>query len=245
MHQSILVPVVDKVPHAAIAYARLMSEAYCKPISFLCLDTNLYSELETYDYSIVSSDLSLDEALSQVVESLDAVMVIFQLDRRRRTIFRQLQSSRDLRIPYFFIPEDVSLAPPRRIVLPVSFYIEDREKAVWARSLHRVFQCECRLLKPADKGSRAAKNVIHIETFFQKHSIPFLTKAGRLSSFKNDKEALTLFSDWAHLIIVTASREYGLDDSIFGPKELHLLRKAHVPVMVLNPRDDLYILCGD
>ena len=47
----------------------------------------------------------------------------------------------------------------------------------------------------------------------------------------------------ADIAIITASREYGLDDIIFGPKELHIIKKSEIPLMVLNPRGDLYVLC--
>ena len=45
------------------------------------------------------------------------------------------------------------------------------------------------------------------------------------------------------LLMISASRDYGLDDILFGPKELKVI-KSTVPVMVINPRGDLYALCG-
>jgi hypothetical protein len=46
------------------------------------------------------------------------------------------------------------------------------------------------------------------------------------------------------MLIISASRDYGLDDIFFGPKELKVIRQSPVPVMVINPRKDLYTLCG-
>ena len=45
------------------------------------------------------------------------------------------------------------------------------------------------------------------------------------------------------LIIVSASRDYGLDDILFGPKESHVVKKSNIPVLLVNPRGDLYALC--
>jgi len=45
------------------------------------------------------------------------------------------------------------------------------------------------------------------------------------------------------IVLLSASRDYGLDDIIFGPKERHLIQKSTVPVLLVNPRGDLYALC--
>lgn len=243
--QTILVPVVDVVPRTAIAYAQILSEAYNKPISFLCLSSSLLEELKPFDSHIQFSDLPLDEAVPHAVAEQDAVMVVFESLAKRRIIQSQLSACRELRIPYFFIPKGGAITPPSRVVLPMSFLIEDREKATWGRSLHHFFDSQFTILKPKDKGSRAGKNVEHVQAFFDKHSIPYITVNGKKSSFKNDKEALALFAEGISLFMITASREYGLDDTFLGPKELHVIRKSQWPIMMLNPRDDLYILCGD
>ena len=47
----------------------------------------------------------------------------------------------------------------------------------------------------------------------------------------------------AGMIIVSASRDYGLDDILFGPKEYHVVKKSDIPVLLVNPRGDLYALC--
>nr|MBP7369599.1 universal stress protein [Paludibacteraceae bacterium] len=63
-------------------------------------------------------------------------------------------------------------------------------------------------------------------------------------SFKIDKEAIEKAVEMgAGLVIISASRDYGLDDILFGPKELHLIRKSPVPLLLVNPRSDLYALC--
>jgi len=243
--QTILVPVREEIPHSAISYAEMLSAAYEKPISFLCINETLVKELSSFGHTIIESKGRLTENIRQAVEELDPVMIVFENQSKRRIIQQQLTACRDLRIPYVFIPKGSPIQSPDKVALPMSFLIEDREKATWGRSLHRYFKSEFRILKPKDKGTRAGKNVAHVEAFFDKQSIPYETLQGKKSSFKNDKEVFSLLSDWASLVIVTASREYGLDDQFLGPKELHLLRHSQVPVMMLNPRDDLYILCGD
>lgn len=243
--QTILVPVIDGIPHTAISYAEMLANAYDKPISFLVLNHRFLSELESYSYPTLNISASLSQGIAEAIEQQDAVMVVFESDNKRRAIQEKLTSCRNLRIPYFFVPQGLDVIVPTKVALPMSFLIEEREKATWGRSLNRYFQSQFTILKPNDKGTRAAKNVKYVEEFFDKLSIPYSTVKGKKSSFKNDKEVLSSLSEWANLIIVTASREYGLDDQLLGPKELHIIRKSSLPLMMLNPRDDLYILCGD
>lgn len=244
-NQPILVPIMGVIPHKAIAYAELLSEAYNKPIALLCHNETLNEELKSFGHSVIHSDLSLKESITHFTAALDVVMIVWESHRRHSHISKALSACRDLRIPYFFVPSHVDVCPPLKVTIPMGFLIEEREKAVWARSLNHHFGSVFSILKPKDKGTRAAKNVTHVEAFFEKHTIKWVTLLGKKSSFKIEKEALSFLRDWADLTMITASREYGLDDQFFGPKELWLIKRSSQVLMVLNPRDDLYILCGD
>ena len=66
----------------------------------------------------------------------------------------------------------------------------------------------------------------------------------RKDSFKIEKEAMKKAVELqAGLLMISASRDYGMDDILFGPKEQKVISKSTVPVMVINPRKDLYTLC--
>ena len=66
----------------------------------------------------------------------------------------------------------------------------------------------------------------------------------RKDSFKLTQEAAERQRDFQHdLLILTASRDYGLDDILFGPPERKAIQRALVPVMLVNPREDLFSLC--
>ena len=63
-------------------------------------------------------------------------------------------------------------------------------------------------------------------------------------SFSVEKEAVARAQREGYgVVIISASRDYGLDDLLLGPKELHLVRKSTVPLLLVNPRGDLYTLC--
>ncbi len=243
--QTILVPVFSRISKTAIRYAEMLSSAYQKPISLLCLNEALRKELHAWGHHVQHSSLPLKKAVAAVTKDQDSVMVVWENQSKYAAIHRCLLASRHLRIPYFFIPPAGKIAKPQRAVIPISFLPEEREKARWGRSLNRYFKSEFILLKPKDKGSQAEKNMVYIKDFFDKNNIPYRSVQGQRSSFKIDREALKCFSSEADLLLFTASRQYGPDDLFFGSRELHNIKRCRLPIMLLNPRNDLYILCGD
>ena len=67
---------------------------------------------------------------------------------------------------------------------------------------------------------------------------------GKKDSFKVEKEAVEMAMNGEYgMVLITNSRDYGLDDIIFGPKEQHLFKQTTTPLMCINPRGDLYVLC--
>ncbi len=65
--------------------------------------------------------------------------------------------------------------------------------------------------------------------------------AARTDSMSLYKEVTTVRN--TDMIVWTASRDYGLDDLLFGPAERKIILRSAVPVALLNPRGDLYSLC--
>ena len=104
------------------------------------------------------------------------------------------------------------------------------------------------LLRANDYGSKAIKNtqriITHIQTIAERtgESIIYEELVAKGDSFHIHKELHNYPTDF-QLILLTASREYGLDDWLFGPPEQYVIRHSKVPVMLINPRADLFSLC--
>ena len=128
--------------------------------------------------------------------------------------------------------------------MPVSFLEEEVEKAQFASAFGRFCGSEVALLQANDYGSKAARNVERMKELFIKFSFTFSIRKAKKDSFKVDMESVQLAERENYgLLIASASREYGLDDIIFGPKERHMVKKSVKPVLLVNPRGDLYALC--
>lgn len=169
----------------------------------------------------------------------------------RTEIRMQLADCREERRPYLFrTPTMRPITQLNRILVPVTMLEEEVYKAELCTYLARNTGATLLFLMPHDVGSKARHNLDKILTHVRAISertgvcISYEVLEGRKDSFSLAREATERQSDFGHqLLILTASREYGLDDILFGPPELRAIRHSLVPVMLLNPRADLFSLC--
>ena len=175
---------------------------------------------------------------------------LIECENNGRVIQRHLNECREERRPYVFVTNTMTVKPLHRLLVPVSMLEEETYKAEICTYLARKTGAHIILLKAHDFGSHAQQNVnrivTHIKAVSEKsgETISYEVVEARKDSFKLMAEAAERQRDFRHdLLILTASREYGLDDILFGPPERHAIRKALVPVMLVNPRADLFSLC--
>ena len=163
-------------------------------------------------------------------------------DGTRRSVQRALDVCREERRPYLIT------TPLTSILVPVSMLEEEVYKAEICTYLARKTGAHLILLRARDYGSKAKQNtqriITHIQTIAERtgEEISYEVQEAKHDSFSFHKDFHS--TEWKHdLLLLTASREYGLDDWLFGPPELYAIRKSEVPVMLVNPRADLFSLC--
>lgn len=194
-------------------------------------------------------------------------------DGSRRGVQRVLDACREERRPYLVIKEqrtkskDISpttdqtnqnsleswfLAPGSVILVPVTMLEEEVYKAEICTYLARKTGAHLILLRANDYGSKAKRNtqriITHIQTVAERTgtAITYEERVAKGDSFHIHKELHLIASSPDSpiaLTLLTASREYGLDDWLFGPPEQYVIRHSAVPVMLVNPRADLFSLC--
>lgn len=175
---------------------------------------------------------------------------LVECENNKRTIQRQLNACREERRPYVFVTPTMTIKPLRRLLVPVSMLEEETYKAEICTYLARKTGAHIILLQANDYGSHARQNVnrivTHISAVAQRSEEPISYEIvqARKDSFSLIQEAAERQRDFQHdLLILTASRDYGLDDILFGPPERKAIQRALVPVMLINPREDLFSLC--
>ncbi len=210
------------------------------------LSEDMDFELQVKSVDLKGKSGELDFNIDQIdgyVEEKDVAMLVIDLHSNAE-IQRYLNKLRDLRVPYIFV-KDGQTIDLSRVAVPVTFLEEDREKAPFAASLARFMKSHILLYKPNDYGTKAQRNIDSFVTLFSKlEGIDYEIKDSKKRSdgveLQASKDAK---KDAVGMVIVSASRDYGLDDLLFGPKERKIVASAEVPIMIINPRADLYALC--
>jgi nucleotide-binding universal stress UspA family protein len=185
------------------------------------------------------------DTIYSVCEELDALFLFIQLSESgSKSIRTALSACRDLRIPYVLYKDTFTSLDLKKVILPIGFLEEEMEKAQFAAAFGRFCSSEIKMLLANDYGSKAAANADKMKSLFDKFNFGYTLEKATRDSFKVEVEAIQVAeNEQAGIIIVSASRDYGLDDILFGPKEYHVVKKSPVPVLLVNPRGDLYSLC--
>ena len=174
----------------------------------------------------------------------------------RRSIQQVLDACREERRPYVLIKKDLKEhSKLTTILVPITMLEEEVYKAEICTYLARKTGAHLILLRANDYGSRAKRNIqriiTHIQTISERtgETISYEEQVAKGDSFHIHKELASISYNLQEkdkggiLILLTASREYGLDDWLFGPPEQYVIRHSSVPVMLVNPRSDLFSLC--
>jgi len=204
----------------------------------------LLAELHIADANIIVRN-SKNKVLSAICEELEASFLIIQQANGQGKLIRSLlKDCRELRIPYLFYKDSFPALNLTKVILPVGFLEEELEKAQFAAAFGRFCGSEIKILLANDYGSKAVTNADKMKSLFDKFDFNYTLDKATKDSFKVEAESIEVAQqEGAGLIIVSASRDYGLDDILFGPKEYHVLKKSEIPVLLVNPRGDLYALC--
>ena len=188
---------------------------------------------------------SKTNTITSVCEELDASFLFIQLPALESKMIRSfLNDCRELRIPYLFYKDSFAGLNLNKVIVPIGFLEEEIEKAQFASAFGRFCNSGIIMLLAKDYGSKAATTAEKMKILFDKFQLDYTLEKATKDSFKVDAESIQVAQkELAGMIIISASRDYGLDDILFGPKEFHVIRKSPIPVLLVNPRGDLYALC--
>ena len=237
----------------ALQSAFSLSKSLKKEFGVICF-TDSHSEIKKLESIVESggfSDAKLivqnkkPAELSELCEELEVSFLFIQLtENRSKSIQNYLNACRDLRIPYLLYKDSFSTLNMEKVLVPVTFLEEDYEKAQFASAFGRFCSSEIYLLPANDYGTKAKTTTEKMQSLFDKFSLKYTVEKAEKDSFKVEKEAVSKAEkENFGIVLLSASRDYGLDDIFFGPKERHLIKKSTVPILLINPRGDLYALC--
>ncbi len=202
-------------------------------IPALRISTLLLSEKLTY----------LPEKLS---DDLEAIFIIAPSSQFSK-YFKALTESP---VPFLFIDEKCETIPAyKNLILPIDLRKENSDSALWSSYFGRFNGTEIVAVAANDKAEEnkklVARNVVLSKKLFQKFNLKHKVYRGERSSLGNAFEALELAqSSNADFMILLGSSTITPIDYLIGLPERKIIKKAgSLPILVVNPRKDNYILC--
>jgi hypothetical protein len=144
------------------------------------------------------------------------------------------------RIPFIVVQAPPQSLALRRVIFPIDFRKENKEKLKWIGFLSKFYTSKVYLIKPNTKEYSIRNNLEFARRFLDGRNIDFEIVTLK-RQFKLADESL----DYAHqikadLIIIMLSPNINISKTIFGLKEQKYITNPYkIPVMCLNRRTDL------
>jgi len=196
------------------------------------------------------STLLLSESLTNLPEKLaddfEAILMIAGSGEFKKYAKSVAESS----VPFLFVNEkEEDFSEFKKLILPIDLRHENSDSAIWCSYFGRFNSSGVIVVAANDKGKEEQKqvtvNVALSKKLFQKFRIEHKIFRGTKSSLQNSYEALELaLSSKSDLLVILGSSVITPLDLLIGLPEKKIIGRAgNLPVLIVNPRKDNYILC--
>ncbi|HKL08588.1 MAG TPA: universal stress protein [Bacteroidales bacterium] len=148
------------------------------------------------------------------------------------------------KVPFVVVQEPPKEDELKNIVFPIDFKKENKEKLNWASYLNSHFNTKFHIVKPntTDVGfiKRIKANMIFTRDFMDTKGIDY-----EINAMEGKKSFAIETIDYAKsieadLILIISTKNIGIADYVLGASEQYIIaNSARIPVMVVNPREDL------
>jgi len=196
------------------------------------------------------STLILNDRLSKVPDKLaddyEAIVLVagsFQFSKYAKALTESP-------VPFLFVNEkNAEFSNFKKLVLPVDLRKENSDSALWCSYFGRFNGSGVVVVAANDKNKdeqqQVTLNTLLVKKLFGKFKIDHKIFRGTHSSLRNTFEGFDLaVSSGSDLFVILGSSTITPLDLLIGlPEKKIITRAGNLPVLVVNPRRDNYILC--
>ncbi len=161
-----------------------------------------------------------------------------------------LPALRNAEFPFLFVSgADESGESYKKVFMPVDFRKECKQTGLWAGYFGRFNQSEVYMVEANEEGNyeeiALKSNIAFLFKLFRQFDIEYKTECSKKGSWGVQNEALKrAFEQHAGLFIFLGSRNDSFIDQLIGTPENRILKKSRtMPVLCVNPRRDMYVMC--
>lgn len=206
---------------------------------------SLSNEIPALKASVLLLKENIRELPDFLADEHEAILLIADSDQFKKFSKAVTESP----VPFLFVSPHAPVSSFQKIVLPIDLRKENSDSALWSSWFGRFNQSEIIAIaaneKQKDMQQQVARNVNLAKKLYLKLNIRHKLFKGRKSSLQNSFEALDFaLSENADLLIILGSSVITPLDWLIGLPERKIIRNAgNLPVLLVNPRRDNYILC--
>jgi len=209
-------------------------------------------------YSFEIEGFVIEEEIHKIFkafyERYEGIMIVVGINGKNFTngisFKKYLKMVRQSKIPWLSVPEKAEIGDFSKIVLPVSYTRQNKEKIAWASYFYRLNKSIIFALTAKAKDGFIKIGVNNNTIFLKKMYHTLEIEYNVIPTEKNihdiDNHALDYaLQNNAALIIALVSTRPDIFDILFGPNERKLIiNQQNIPVLSINPLDDMYIICN-
>ena len=170
------------------------------------------------------------------------------------TVRKGISFIRPSRIPVLVVGEALPLPTGyQKVILPVDVDRQTKEKAMWASYFVRFYKkqnikAEVQVIHNQYKEEvtrrKVENNLSFIEKLFNNLEVDYTIIPQQVSMHIDQESVSYVQQEGAGVTLIMMTRFYSLIDLLFGSKESRIIGNSEgVPVLCLNERDDLFVLC--
>jgi hypothetical protein len=135
----------------------------------------------------------------------------------------------------------------KHVLLPLDIERQNKEKALWAGYFSRFYGSVVHILYPKYKDEGLAQlvndNVAFVEKLYENLEVTYEKHETEPQKYLDAYGLEFAPQVSAGVEVIMMTRYYTLADVLTGPRERKIIGKTGMPVLCINQRDDLYVLC--
>jgi nucleotide-binding universal stress UspA family protein len=153
------------------------------------------------------------------------------------------------KVPFVVVQDSPKSHVFQKILVPFDHKMEGKEKLAWVNYLAKYYKSEIMLFKTGTTDELLQKksnnNIIFAKRFLEEKNINYkISVAEGKKSFPDETIEFAENND-SDLILIMTTKDIGFKDFVLGATEQEIIaNNAKIPVMVINPRDDIRKLAG-
>jgi nucleotide-binding universal stress UspA family protein len=183
-------------------------------------------------------------AIRMIAETLDALLVVMKtqkpIGKEKYLGSRTIRVMSGSKIPFLVVQAPPKRLALRRIVFPIDFRKENKEKLSWISYLSKFYTSKIYLFKPNAQDYIVRNNLEFAKRFLEGKNIDYEIITGK-TSYKLPEESLEFAHQIdAELIIILLSKNITIANVIFGLNDQKYVSNGYkIPIMCINQRSDL------